>query len=173
MQTRNGTTLFTGPVFAIDQFDARMGGSVWHTFQVIRHPGGVGVLPLHDDGTVTLIRQARPAVAASLLEIPAGRLDPAESTEECGRRELREETGLESGDLRPLGAIHSSPGVFDEVIHLYLARTLTQHAPAPEEDEFLEPVRLPLADALQMARDGRISDAKTIIALFRAEASCQ
>lgn len=170
MKIRNNSTLFTGKVFDIEQFDAEIGHKGWHTFQVIRHPGGVGVLPLHSDGTVTLIRQARPAVATPLLEIPAGRLDPEESPETCGRRELLEETGLEAEGLHPLGFIHPSPGVFDEVVHLYAATGLTQQHPMPENDELIEPVRLPLADALEMAKDGRISDAKTIVALFRIEA---
>ncbi|HZV82635.1 MAG TPA: NUDIX hydrolase, partial [Geobacteraceae bacterium] len=98
---------------------------------------------------------------------PAGRLDPDESPEACGRRELLEETGLAARDFHPLGFIHPSPGVFDEVVHLFAATGLTQHHPMPEDDELIEPVRIPLAEALQMAKDGRISDAKTIVALFR------
>lgn len=168
MPIRNSSTLLKGMVFDIEQFDAQIGTKGWHTFQVIRHPGGVGVLPIHSDGTVTLIRQLRPAVSSVLLELPAGRLDPDETPETCGRRELLEETGLVAGDFRPLGFIHSSPGVFDEVIQLYAATALSQHTPSPEADEEIEPVRLPLAEAVQMARDGRISDAKTIVALFRA-----
>ncbi len=170
MKLRNSSILFSGPVFDIEQFDAEIGDRGWHTFQVIRHPGGVGILPLHADGTVTLIRQARPAIAAPLLELPAGRLGAGESPKECGRRELLEETGLVARDLYPLGFIHPSPGVFDEVVHLFAATGLTQNHPMPEDDELIEPVRLPLAEALQMAKDGRISDAKTIAALFRTEA---
>lgn len=169
MTQRNRSTLFTGMVFDVEQFEAEIREG-WHTYQVIRHPGGVAVLPLHDDGTVTLIRQGRPAVAATLMELPAGRLDPGEDPETCGRRELLEETGLVSDRFHPLGFIHSSPGVFDEVIHLFAATGLTQTTPIPEDDEEIEPVRLPLGDARAMARDGRISDAKTIAALFRTEA---
>lgn len=170
MKFRNSSTLFNGTVFDIEQFDTELGDKGWHTFQVIRHPGGAGILPLHGDGTVTLIRQSRPAVATSLLEIPAGRLDAGETPEECAKRELLEETGLEALNIHPLGFIHPSPGVFDEVVHLFAATGLTQHHPMPEDDELIEPVRIPLAEALQMARDGRISDAKTIAALFRTEA---
>lgn len=170
MKQRNISTLFTGTVFDVEQFDTEIRNKGWHTYQVIRHPGGVGVLPLHEDGTVTLVRQGRPAVAATLLELPAGRLDSAEDPETCGRRELLEETGLVAGKFHPLGFIHSSPGVFDEVIHLFAATNLTQMTPLPEDDEQIEPVRLPLTEARAMARDGRISDAKTIAALFRAEA---
>jgi len=173
MKQRNKSTLFTGMVFDVEQFEIEISDKGWHTYQVIRHPGGVGVLPLHDDGTVTLIRQGRPAIAATLMELPAGRLDPGEAPETCGRRELLEETGLSAGQLHPLGTIHSSPGVFDEIIHLFAATDLTQLQPLPEDDEQIEPVRLPLTEARAMARDGRISDAKTIAALFRAEALCR
>ncbi|GLI38066.1 NUDIX hydrolase [Geobacter hydrogenophilus] len=170
MDTRNRTTPFKGLVVDIEQMDVRIGDKGWHTFQVVRHPGGVGVLPLHDDGTVTLIRQLRPSVDATLLEIPAGRLDPGEEPAACGMRELAEETGLSSTRLESLGVILTSPGVFDEAIHLYLATGLSQGEADPEQYEEIETVRIPLEEALVMATDGRIRDSKTIIALFRAKA---
>lgn len=169
MDTRNRSTLFEGLVVKIEQMEVRVGEKGWHVFQVVRHPGGVGVLPLHDDGTVTLIRQLRPAVGRRLLEIPAGRLDPGEDPAECGRRELTEETGLVAGSIRPLGFFYPSPGVFDEMLHLYLGTDLSQGAPHPEHYEEIETVRIPLAEALRMAADGEeILDAKTIVALLRA-----
>lgn len=168
MDTRNRAILFNGLVVDVEQMDVRIGAKGWHTFQVVRHPGGVGVLPLHDDGTVTLIRQLRPAVNDMLLEIPAGRLDPGEEASACGRRELSEETGLTAERLESLGTILTSPGVFDERIHLFLAAGLTQGEASPEHYEEIETVRLPLADALAMAVDGSIRDGKTIAALLRA-----
>jgi ADP-ribose pyrophosphatase len=125
------------------------------------------VLPVHADGTVSLIRQLRPAVSTSILEIPAGRLSPGEPPIECARRELSEETGLRAGDLRSLGLIYSSPGVFDEIIHLYAATNIVQGEANPEADEEIEVLRLKLDEALAMALDSRISDAKTLAALFR------
>jgi ADP-ribose diphosphatase len=168
MEIRNRTTIFHGLVVDLEQFEVAIGSKGWHTFQVVRHPGGVGVLPLHDDGTVTLIRQLRPAVGARLLELPAGRLSPGEEPEACGRRELGEETGLRAARLVSLGHLHTSPGVFDEVVHLFAATGLSQGEAEPEAYEEIETVRLPLAEALAMARDGRISDGKTIAALLRA-----
>ena len=107
METRNRSTLFSGLVVNIEQFEVRIGEKGWHTYQIVRHPGGVGVLPLHDDGTVTLIRQLRPAVGGTLLEIPAGRLQPGEDPAACGGRELVEETGLSAREL-PLSAAPES-----------------------------------------------------------------
>lgn len=168
MDTRNRIILFNGLVVNVEQMDVRIGAKGWHTFQVVRHPGGVGVLPLHEDGTVTLIRQLRPAVDDMLLEIPAGRLDPGEEPSACGRRELTEETGLTAERFESLGTILTSPGVFDEQIHLFLAVGLTQGEATPEQYEEIETVRLPLADALALAAEGGIRDGKTIAALLRA-----
>jgi ADP-ribose pyrophosphatase len=162
--------LFSGLVVNIEQFEVRIGEKGWHTYQIVRHPGGVGVLPLHDDGTVTLIRQLRPAVGGTLLEIPAGRLQPGEDPAACGRREMAEETGLSAGELVPLGSFYPSPGVLDEVIHLFLGTGLAQGSDAPEHYEEIETVRLPLAEALRMACDDGIRDGKTIVALLRAGA---
>ncbi len=168
METRNHAVLFRGLVVDVEQMEVKVGVKGWHTYQVVRHPGGVAVLPLPDDGTVTLIRQLRPAVSTVMLELPAGRLDPGEEPAACGIRELAEETGLLAARLEPLGHLNPSPGVFDEVIHLFLATGLVQSEASQEDYEDIETVRLPLDDAVEMARDGRISDGKTIAALFRA-----
>jgi len=173
MKTRNHSMLFEGLVFNIEQLEAEIGAKGFHTFQIIRHPGGAGVLPVHDDGSVTLIRQLRPAVGTELLEIPAGRLSPQEPPPECARRELLEETGIQTEELHPLGVVHSSPGVFDEVIHIYAATGLTHGAASPEADEEIELVRISLTEAMTMAADGRISDAKTLAALLRWELTCR
>jgi len=169
MKSYNHRTVFSGLVIDIEQMEVEIGQRGRHTFQIIRHPGGAGVLPVHADGSVSLIRQLRPAVAAVMLEIPAGRLSPAEPPAACARRELREETGITAANLVPLGTVCSSPGVFDEIIHLFAATGISQGPAQPEADEEIEVVRLPLVEALQMAADGRISDGKTLAALFRWE----
>ncbi len=170
METRNRKLLFRGLVVDVEEMEVQVGAKGWHVFQIVRHPGGVGVLPVHGDGSVTLIRQFRPAANDWLLEVPAGRIDPGEDPADCGRRELAEETGLSAAVLAPLGVLRSSPGVFDEVIHLFLARELAQKEARPERYEEIETVRLPLEEARRMALDGRITDGKTIAALFRADA---
>lgn len=168
METRQRKRLFHGLVVDVEQMEVKIGEKGWHVYQVVRHPGGVGVLPLHPDGTVSLIRQPRPAFGTPLLEIPAGRLAPGEDPAACGLRELAEETGLVAGVLEPLGVFYPSPGILDEVIHLFLGRELAQGNAMPERYEDIETVPLPVATALRMARDGRIRDGKTLAALFRA-----
>lgn len=167
MKFDNKRTVFRGMVIDIEQMDVEIGIKGYHTFQIIRHPGGAAVLPVHADGTVSLIRQLRPAVGVTLLEIPAGRLCPGEPPVECARRELLEETGLRTQRIVPLGLIQSSPGVFDEVIHLYAAMELSEGVAQPEADEEIEVVRVGYPDLLAMTADGRISDAKTLAAIFR------
>lgn len=168
METRNRKTLFRGLVVNVEQMEVRFGAKGWHPYQVVRHPGGAGVLPLYDDGTVTLIRQLRPSIGSRLIEVPAGRLGPGEDPAACGRRELAEETGLRAKLLAPLGIYHGSPGVFDERIHLFLATGLTQEVADPEQYEEIGTIRIPLGEARQMAMRGEITDGKTITALFRA-----
>ena len=169
METKNRATLFNGLVVGIEQMDVLIGGQGWHTYQVVRHPGGAAVLALHDDGCITLIRQLRPAVGDFLLEIPAGRLAKGEDPQLCATRELMEETGLVAKDIVSLGVVHPSPGVFDEVVHLYLATGLCQGDAAPEAYEEISCQKVPLVEALAMAADGRITDGKTIVALLRAQ----
>lgn len=169
METKNRSTLFEGLVVDVEQMDVLIGDQGWYTYQVVRHPGGAAVLPLHEDETVTLIRQLRPAIGDFMMEIPAGRLSKGEEPQLCAARELMEETGLVAATLTPLGILHPSPGVFDEVIHLYLASGLQQGEAAPEAYEEIHCVRVPLAEALEMAADGRLTDGKTIAALLRAQ----
>jgi ADP-ribose pyrophosphatase len=142
--------------------------------EMIRHPGAAAILPVLSgpgsaDPTLVLIRQYRYAAGGYLYEVPAGkRDDPAHSWEDVARRELEEETGLVAGTLRYLGTIYTAPGFTDERIHLYVASDLTGGAVQHEADEFIEIVRLPLSRALEMVRDGEITDAKTMCTLLYA-----
>jgi ADP-ribose pyrophosphatase len=137
--------------------------------EFIEHPGAAAVVPLHDDGTVTLIRQFRYATDGWLLEVPAGKLDKGESPEDCARRETREEAGVQAGRLHPLGFIWTTPGFTDERIWLFAA---TQLQPAPQElqaDEVLEVQRLPLREALALVERGEMPDGKSLAALVRTD----
>jgi ADP-ribose diphosphatase len=136
--------------------------------KVVVHPGGaVAVLPLEGDSCY-LVRQYRFAIDETILEAPAGTIDPGETPEETVRRELAEETGLKAGEYISLGYVFTTPGFSDERLHLFVARDLSPSVGhTPDEDEILEPVRVALPRFLEMCADGRISDAKTICLAFR------
>ena len=169
METRFNEILFRGLVVEIEHMEVKVGNKGWHPYQIIRHPGGVAVVPLHEDGTITLIRQLRPAVEEYMLELPAGRLSPGEHPEICGRRELLEETGLSAERFLSLGSIHPTPGICDERIHLFLATGLTQGDSDQEVYEEIETVRITFSEALALAESSAITDSKTVVALFRAD----
>ena len=132
----------------------------------IRHPGAVVILPVLDAERVVLLRNFRFVVGDTLWEAPAGTLEPDEPLETCARRELLEETGYTAAKWRSLGYLYASPGLIDEKLHLFVAEELTPGAAKPEPDEQLEPVVLPLADAIRMCLDGTIRDAKTVTSLL-------
>ena len=137
--------------------------------EVCEHVGGVGVLPIDGDGTIILVRQFRYPYETTLLEIPAGKLDHgAEDQAACGERELREETGCTAGRIVPLGAQYPSPGFLTEVVYLFAALDLTEGEMQPDDDEFVETVRLPIREVERMILADEIRDAKTIVAMYRA-----
>lgn len=136
--------------------------------EVLRHPGAAAVVPLHSDGSVTLIRQYRHAAGGMIWEIPAGKLEPGELPAVCAGRELEEEAGVSCARLEHLTTIFTTPGFTDEVIHLYLATGLTEVPARPEADEVIERHRLAGAEVLAMIRRGEITDGKSICALFLA-----
>ena len=136
-------------------------------FEIIRHPGGAAVLPLLPDGQVLLIKQFRPAISAMIYEIPAGRLEPGESPQECAGRELIEEVGYCASQITPLGGFWSTVGFCDEYIHLFLGQGLTVAEQALEPDEVIELCPMPLEEALHKVKNGEIFDSKTQLALLR------
>jgi ADP-ribose pyrophosphatase len=135
----------------------------------IRHPGACAVVPLFDNGDVMLIRQFRYPAGQIFWEVPAGKIDPDEPPDITAVRELQEEVGLECEHMHYIGHMYLCIGYSDEVIHIYGATGLRQEQASTDEDEFLEPVRMPIRDAIEMIHTGEINDAKTMVSLLRAE----
>ena len=133
---------------------------------LILHPGAVVILPVVDRDHICLLRNFRFVINETLWELPAGTLEPGEELQRCAERELIEETGYRATKWRSLGYLYASPGVMDEKLHLFVAENLTQGEASPEADEQLEPKVVPWADALKMALDGTIKDAKTITGIL-------
>ena len=136
--------------------------------EVIRHVGAVCVVPLTDEGEVICVRQFRYPHAKVILEIPAGKLDSKQEDHVAAAlRELQEETGAHCEKLTSLGSLLSTPAFVDEVIDMYLAEGLTFGDTDPDEDEFLDVVRIPLKDMVDMILRGDITDAKTQAAVLK------
>jgi 8-oxo-dGTP pyrophosphatase MutT (NUDIX family) len=169
-QTLARRPVFLGRVIDVGVETVRLPNGRECDLEIIRHPGGAAAVALDGEGRVCLLRQYRHAGSGWLWELPAGKLDPGEDPFFTARRELIEEAGVEAGTWRPLGRMLSSPGVFTEVIHLYLGQDLTARPLAHEGDEVIEVHWLPLDQALAWCLDGAIVDAKTLIGLFRAAA---
>ena len=163
-------TLFRGRIISLTQEMVRLPNGHETELEIIHHPGGAAVVALDQADQVCLLRQYRYATGGWLWELPAGKIDDEEPPAQTARRELEEEAGREAADWRELGCMHSSPGIFTEVVYLYLARDLTPVALGHEQEEVIEVHWLPLTQALDWCRDGTISDAKTLIGLFRAQA---
>lgn len=161
-------TIYQGRVVDFGLEEARMPDGRTITLEIVRHPGAAAVLPLHEDGTVTLIHQHRHAAGGLIYEVPAGVLEKDETPEGCAARELAEEVQLRAERLQHLTTIHTTPGFTNERIHLFLATGLQEADGQADDDEYLRAVRLPLSEAIGMIEAGRITDAKTVCALLLA-----
>lgn len=158
---------FDGRVFNVT-VDTVSEGELTYQREVVHHNGSAVIIPVHDDGTVVLVRQYRHPAVRYLLEAPAGTLADRERPEVGAARELEEELGLVAGRLDKLSEFFVSPGFCEEKMWVYLATELTKSTQHLDDDEILDVVRLPMTEALEMITSGEIQDAKTIIGLMLA-----
>ena len=135
--------------------------------EIVDHNGGVCIAPVTDKGELIFVRQFRYAYEEELLELPAGKLEKGEDPFEAGKRELEEETGTVAAEYFDLGKFYPTPGYCGEVIHLYAACGLTKTNMHLDEDEFLEPLKIPLEKALEMVMTNEINDGKTQALIFK------
>ncbi|MGX9416593.1 NUDIX hydrolase [Vibrio sp. RC27] len=144
------------------------GQSINHT--TIDHPGAAVILPIHENGSILLIRQFRPSLNKWLIELPAGTIEENESPETCALRELEEETGYSADQLLPLGKLTPLAGFCDEIQHLYIAKGISPSLKRQcDEDEVIEVIFLSPKDIEQQIIAGEINDAKTIACLSKAK----
>lgn len=155
--------------FNVVRETVRSPGGKEKTREIVRHPGACVLVPLVDGDRVCLIRNFRVSVNQTLIELPAGTLEPNEPPEETARRELIEETGYRAAKIELLHAFYLSPGILDEKMHLYLATGLTEGAAAREDEEEIENLVVPWDDAIDMVFRGEIKDAKSIVGLLWAD----
>ncbi len=150
----------------------RLADGANHKRAVIDHPGAVVLAPLvtTESGAPALlmVRQYRLALGTTLFELPAGTRDPGEPWLQCAQRELREETGFRAAEMTPLGEIWPAPGFTNERMALFLATGLTPDPLPMDIDEDIVVETWPLAELAAMAIDGRLEDAKSVVAILRA-----
>jgi ADP-ribose pyrophosphatase len=161
-------TVFRGRVIELTLETVHLPNGAEFELEIIHHPGGAAIVAVDDAQRVCILRQYRHAVGGYIFELPAGKIDHGEPPLETAQRELEEESGHRAARWDSLGNYVTSPGVFTEVVHLYLARDLEAVTAAPEQHEVLEVEWVPFADALAMAANGKISDGKSLVGLFRA-----
>ena len=154
-KTVESRVLFEGKIITVRLDKAELPNGRVASREVVEHPGGVAILPLFDDGTVSLVRQFRYPFQEVVAELPAGKLE--------------EEVGASCGRLTYLGCLYSSPGFSSEVLHMYLAQELTEGACHPDEDEFLSVERIPFSALVEQVRQGEIKDAKTVALVLKAK----
>ncbi len=162
------TVIYRGKIIDLSLETVTLPNGAVTELEIVHHPGGAAVVAVDRENRVCLLRQYRHAAGGWLWELPAGKLDPGESPFATAQRELEEEAGLRAASWEPLGRIISSPGVFTEVVHLYLARDLIRVPVGTEPHEIIEVHWVQFSEALAQAQTGEITDAKTLAGFFRA-----
>jgi 8-oxo-dGTP pyrophosphatase MutT (NUDIX family) len=164
-------TVYEGRVVRLNVERVELPNGAIADLEIVHHPGGAAVVAVDEQRRVCMLRQFRHAAQDWIWELPAGKIDNREPPLDTAQRELEEEGGMRADHWIGLGDALSSPGVFTEIIHLFLATGLHATERRPEAHEVFEVHWLPWTQALAMAQSGEIRDAKSVIGLFRASAA--
>jgi len=159
-------TIYKGKILNLILKQARMPNGRVTTREIIDHGDVIMVAPILNNGKIIIVKQYRLAAQKITLELPAGRMDPGETSTESVHRELREETGYIAKKLKKLISFYPAIGYSTEKIHFFVARNLTQKDPDPDEDEFIDVIKLSLPQALKKVESGEIVDSKSILGIL-------
>ena len=162
------TEIYKGKLFSFVAEDITLPNGVRSKIAMVRHPGSTAIVPMIDDHTVVMIRQYRHPIREYILEIPAGTLEPGESSLNCAKRELEEETGFVAAEFVEIARIHMLPTYSNEEIYVYLARNLTVSQQNLDQEEIIHTITYPFDEVMQLIDKGRITDALTIMSIYRA-----
>lgn len=162
-----GKRVFDGKVLKLDVDKVMLENGKTAEREVVRHIGACAVLAVDENDDFYLVRQFRYPYGKEMLEIPAGKLDVGEEPLVCAKRELLEETGLRAEKWEYVGGFCPSPGYTDEIVHIYIARELSLGVSNPDEDEFLDVEKYNIIKISKMIDSGEITDAKTVLAIYK------
>ena len=168
-KTLNEKEIFDGKIIRVHVDDVELSDGSLSFREVVEHSGGVCVAALTDEGELLMVRQYRYPFHRELLEVPAGKLEPGEDPLCAALRELEEESGVVAKNVTHIGELYTTVAIFDEKIQVYLATGLTYKNAHPDQGEFLEVEKIPLSTLVKMVMDGEIKDAKTQIAILKAD----
>ena len=169
-KTINSKEIYKGRVISLSVDTVITPGGNEATREIVHHPGGVAVVAIDNDDMIYLVEQYRVPYDDILLEIPAGKLDSKdEDPTDAALRELSEETGLTCKEIKHIGDFYPSVGFLDENLRLFMATGLSQGQTHPDDDEYLNIVKMPFEKAVQMVMDGKIKDGKTIAGILKAK----
>ncbi len=161
--------IFDGKVVKLFVDDIELPNGKGAFREVVRHPGAVCVIPITDEGEVIMVKQFRYPFSSVLLEIPAGKLEIGEDPLDAVKRELEEESGVVAENVEFIGMTYTTVAFTDEKIYTYMATGLSYTESHPDEDEFLEVVKIPLDALVEMVMTGEIKDSKTQVAILKAD----
>jgi len=160
--------IFNGKIIRLQVDDVILPDGKEAKREIVKHPGAVAIIPITERGTFILVEQYRKALERSIIEIPAGKLEPGELPEKTAIRELEEETGLGCKELNHITSFSTSPGFADEIIHLYSATGLyaIEDSARTDDDEFVEMLEVSVEEAEKLMAEEKIFDAKTAFAVL-------
>lgn len=161
--------VFDGVLLHVRKDSVKLPNGKTSVREYIEHPGAVALVAYMPDGDILLLNQFRYPLKKVFIELPAGKIDPGETPEETGLRELEEETGYKASELKFLTTIHPCIGYSNEVIHIYEAFSLSEGNKQTDDNEFTETFTLSLDDAIQKVKTGEITDVKTMVGLMSAK----
>ncbi len=166
-QTTAEEVIYEGKIIDLKVQEVKLPNGKTSKREIVRHPGAVAVIAHTDEGKLILVRQYRKPMDRTMVEIPAGKLEPGEDPLVTARRELEEETGYVADSMEEIIAFYTSPGFADELVHLYEAKGLKKGdgAAVLDEDEFVDVMEVTLQEAEQLIQTREIYDAKTAYAV--------
>lgn len=165
-KTLTANTVFDGKVIKVEVVNVELPNGKEATREIVHHQGAVGILAISKENKIILVRQYRKALDKTILEIPAGKLEPNEEPMECAYRELKEETGYLATNMRQITKFYTSPGFADEIIYLYEASRLELGEVDLDDDEFVDIEEYSYQETLDLIDKDQIIDAKTLVALY-------